>query len=162
MGPLRVSGPRRPRIRVVRTTKAPPAIGAYAHAIEAGGFLFVSGQGARDVATGREVGVECDADGRVLRYDVAAQTAQVLENLRSVLAEAGADFSNLVDVTVFLRHMEDFPIYNEVYARHFTEHTPARTTVAVAGLPGRNVIEIKATAWIGTDDGGARRDGERQ
>jgi glyoxylase-like metal-dependent hydrolase (beta-lactamase superfamily II) len=61
-----VSGPGRPRIRVVRTTKAPPAIGAYAHAVEAGGFLFVSGQGARDVATGREVGVECDADGRVL------------------------------------------------------------------------------------------------
>lgn len=104
-----MSGPARPGIRVVRTTKAPPAIGAYAHAVAAGGFLFVSGQGARDVATGREVGVECDADGRVLRYDVAAQTAQVLENLRTVLAEAGAGFSDLVDVTVFLRRMEDFP-----------------------------------------------------
>jgi 2-iminobutanoate/2-iminopropanoate deaminase len=58
--------------------------------------------------------------------------------------------------------MEDFPTYNEVYARHFTEHAPARTTVAVAGLPGRNAIEIKATAWIGTDGGAARRDGERE
>ena len=146
----------------MRTTKAPPAIGAYAHAVEAGGFLFVSGQGARDVATGREVGVECDADGRVLRYDVAAQTAQVLENLRTVLAEAGADFSDLVDVTVFLRNMEDFPTYNEVYARHFTEHAPARTTVGVADLPGRNAIEVKATAWVGRDGGAEQRDGERE
>ena len=53
-------------IRVLRTTKAPPAIGAYAHAVEAGGFVFVSGQGARDVSTGREVGVELDGDGRVV------------------------------------------------------------------------------------------------
>lgn len=143
-----------PGIRVLRTTKAPGPIGAYAHAVEAGGFLFVSGQGARDVATGREVGVECDAEGRVVRYDVAAQTAQVLENLRIVLAEAGADFGNLVDVMVFLRSMDDFPAYNEVYARAFPEHTPARTTVAVAALPGRNAIEIKATAWLGERRGG--------
>jgi reactive intermediate/imine deaminase len=141
---------------MLRTAKAPPAVGAYAHATEAGGFLFLSGQGARDVATGREVGVELDGDGRVLRYDVAAQTMQVLANLRTVLAEAGATFGNLVDVMVFLRSMEDFAIYNEVYARHFTGHMPARTTVAVAALPGRNAIEIKATAWIGA----ARRDGE--
>src|SRR5262249_46801140 len=98
----------------------------------------------------------------VLRYDVAAQTAQALENLHTILAAAGAGFSHLVDVTVYVRRMEDFPTYNEVYARHFTEHTPARTTVAVAGLPGRNAIEIKATAWIGTDGGAARRDGERE
>ena len=138
-----------PGIRVLRTMKAPPAVGAYAHATLAGGFLFVSGQGARDVSTGREVGVELDGDGRVLRYDVAAQTTQALANLRTVLAEAGASFGNLVDVMVFLRSMDDFAAYNEIYARHFTGHMPARTTVAVAALPGRNAIEIKATAWIG-------------
>lgn len=147
-----------PGIRIVRTSRVPAPIGAYAPAVAAGGFLFVSGQGARDVATGREVGVECDAEGRVVRYDVAAQTAQVLENLRTVLGEAGADFSNLVDVMVFLRSMDDFPTYNAVYARHFTEHTPARTTVAVAALPGRNAIEIKATAYLGDRSG--RGDGE--
>jgi 2-aminomuconate deaminase len=145
-----------PDIRVLRSMRAPTPVGAYAHATLAGGFLFVSGQGARDVSTGREVGVELDDDGHVLRYDVAAQTTQVLANLRTVLAEAGATFGNLVDVMVFLRSMDDFAAYNEVYARHFTAHMPARTTVAVAALPGRNAIEIKATAWIGA----VRRDPE--
>ena len=149
-----------PRIGYLRTAKAPAAIGPYAHAVLAGGFVFVAGQGARDVATGREVGVECDADGRVLRYDVAAQTRQVLENLRTVLREAGADLADLVDVMVFLRSMDDFRTYNEVYATFFTEHTPARTTVAVAALPGRNAIEIKATAFVGADgERGPRGDG---
>jgi 2-aminomuconate deaminase len=138
-----------PGIRVLRAANAPRPVGAYAHATLAGGFLFVSGQGARVVATGREVGVELDADGRVVRYDIAAQTTQVLANLRTVLAEAGATFGNLVDVMVVLRSMDDFAAYNEVYARHFTGHMPARTTVAVSALPGRNAIEIKATAWIG-------------
>ena len=127
---------------------APSPLGAYSHAIRAGDFLFVSGQGARNAKTGIEEGIEMDASGRVVSYDIAVQTEWVLKNLKVVLKEAGLTLENLVDVTVFLKDMNDFSKYNEVYKKHFSfPDPPARTTVQAADLPGRNFIEIKAMAF---------------
>ncbi|MBK9142947.1 MAG: RidA family protein [Candidatus Melainabacteria bacterium] len=128
--------------------KAPRPLGAYSHAIEAGGFLFVSGQGARDATTGLERGVELGADGQIASYDIRVQTEAVIDNLTTVLKEAGLSLTDLVDVTVFLADMNDFKSYNEVYEKHFSfPDPPARTTVQAARLPGKNFIEIKATAY---------------
>jgi len=128
--------------------KAPRPLGAYSHAIEAGGFLFVSGQGARDATTGIERGVELGADGEILAYDIKVQTEAVIGNLTTVLKEAGLSLEDLVDVSVFLADMNDFKSYNEVYEKYFSfPDPPARTTVQAARLPGKNFIEIKATAY---------------
>jgi 2-aminomuconate deaminase len=128
---------------------APAPLGAYSHAIVAGGFVFVAGQGARDAATGKEAGVVLDDHGAVTSYDIAVQTSAVIENLKTVLSACGCKLEDLVDVTVFLKDMADFGKYNEVYGRYFTfAAAPARTTVQVADLPGNNFIEIKATAYL--------------
>lgn len=129
------------------TGKAPRPLGSYSHAVKAGGFLFVSGQGARHPDTGEEEGVEVDTDGKVVSYDIEVQTEAVIKNLRVTLEEAGLTMNDLVDVTVFLSNMKDFPKYNKVYEKHFSfPDPPARTTVEVSKLPGKNHIEIKATA----------------
>ena len=132
------------------TGKAPSPLGAYSHAVLAGGFLFVSGQGARDPDTGIEEGVTMDENGKVIAYDIKVMTEAVIKNLKVVLEEDGLSLENLVDVTVFLKDMKDFPQYNEVYKKHFSfDSPPARTTVQAADLPGRNYIEIKAVAYKG-------------
>jgi reactive intermediate/imine deaminase len=129
------------------TGKAPKPLGSYSHAVKAGGFLFVAGQGARNADTGEEAGVTTDSHGTILSYDIEVQTEAVIENLKVVLKEAGLSMEDLVDVTVFLADMKDFGKYNKVYEKHFSfPHPPARTTVEVARLPGKNFIEIKATA----------------
>ncbi len=130
------------------TGKAPKPLGSYSHAVKAGGFLFVAGQGARNADTGEEAGVKTDAQGKILSYDIEVQTEAVIENLKVVLHEAGLRMEDLVDVTVFLADMQDFARYNKVYEKHFSfPDPPARTTVEVARLPGKNFIEIKATAF---------------
>lgn len=132
---------------------APSPLGAYSHAIVAGGFVFVSGQGARDATTGKEAGVVLDGAGEVASYDIAVQTTAVIENLKTVLTACRCNLESLVDVTVFLKDMADFAQYNEVYARYFSfAGAPARTTVQVADLPGNNFIEIKATAYLNHDE----------
>lgn len=129
------------------TGKAPRPLGSYSHAVKAGGFLFVAGQGARNPDSGIEAGITVDADGNVTSYDIEVQTEAVIENLRVTLEEAGLGMEDLVDVTVFLADMKDFAKYNKVYEKHFAfPDPPARTTVEVAKLPGKNFIEIKATA----------------
>lgn len=131
------------------TGKAPSPLGSYSHAVEAGGFLFVSGQGARNPDTGVEEGVTLDENGKVTSYDIEVQTEWVIKNLSIVLKEAGLSLENLVDVTVFLKDMNDFPKYNAVYKKHFSfQDPPCRTTVQAADLPGRNHIEIKAMALV--------------
>jgi reactive intermediate/imine deaminase len=126
---------------------APQPLGAYSHAIQAGNLLFVSGQGARSGKDESEVGVTLDLSGNVIKYDIEQQTRAVLDNLTTVLTSAGCTLKDLVDVTVFLKDMNDFETYNKVYAQYFSfENPPARTTVQVAGLPGKNFIEIKAIA----------------
>jgi 2-iminobutanoate/2-iminopropanoate deaminase len=120
---------------VVATAGAPKAIGPYSQAIAADGFIFTAGQVALDPATGELV-----AGG------IADQTTRALENLRAVLAAAGSGPAQVVKTTVFLADMADFTQMNEVYGRFFGNHRPARSTVAVAGLPRGALVEIEVIA----------------
>lgn len=122
-------------MQIVSTPHAPGAIGPYSQAIVANGFVFCSGQVALDPATGSVVGAT-----------VAEQTTQVFANLRAVLQAAGSDLSKVVKCTVFLRSMDDFAAMNAVYSASFGDHKPARSTVAVVGLPRDVRVAIEATA----------------
>ena len=124
--------------RIITTPDAPAAIGPYSHAATGGGPLFLSGQTPIDPATGRLV------DG-----DVTVQTRRVLDNLDAVLRAAGGTLADVVKVNVYLTSMDDFAAMNAAYAEAFTEPFPARTTVAVAGLPLGARVEIEAVAAIG-------------
>jgi 2-aminomuconate deaminase len=120
--------------------------GAYPHFRRAGDFIFVSGTSARR-ADDSIAGVAAGAGGAP-RLDIRAQTRAVIENIRDILAAAGASLADLVEVSTFLVSMEDFAGYNEVYGEFFSFEGPARTTVAVAQLPHPHLlIEIKAVAW---------------
>ncbi len=142
------------RIGINCTGQAPSPLSSYSHAVKVGQFVFVSGQGSRDPKTGKEAGVTLDASGRVQAYDIEVQTQAVIANLQSVLKAADCDLTDLVDVTVFLVNMEDFSKYNAVYEKYFSfPNPPARTTVAAAALPGKNFIEMKATAFCSNGQG---------
>jgi 2-iminobutanoate/2-iminopropanoate deaminase len=124
-------------ISAVSTSGAPRAIGPYSQGIRAGGFLFTAGQVGFDPSSGELV------DG-----GISEQTERVLQNLRSILESAGASLSQVVKTTVFLVDMADFAAMNEVYARVFGDHRPARSTVAVAALPRGARVEIEAVAAL--------------
>ena len=119
----------------VSTDQAPAAIGPYSQAVQAGNFIFTAGQIALDPGTMEMVG-----------SDVTAQSERVLQNLGAVLEAAGCDFSNVVKATVYLADMADFAAMNEVYARYFGDHKPARAAVQAAGLPKGALVEIDAVA----------------
>ena len=125
--------------RIIKTDKAPAAIGPYSQAVAANGFVYTAGQIALDPST-----------GQVVAGGVAEQTEQVLKNLGAVLEAAGSSWTNVVKTTVFLKDMRDFPTVNEVYARMVGEARPARSTVAVAGLPRDVLVEIEAVATVKT------------
>jgi 2-iminobutanoate/2-iminopropanoate deaminase len=118
-------------LQTVHTEHAPAAIGPYSQGIIANGFLFTAGQIPLDPAT-----------GQVVLGDISAQTEQVFKNLSSVLGAAGASWTDVVKATVFLIDMKDFPHVNEVYARVMGDARPARSTVAVSGLPRGVMVEI--------------------
>jgi len=122
-------------IKTVATDHAPKAIGPYSQAIVADGIVYTAGQVALDPQSGALVG-----------NDVSAQSDQVLKNLAAVLAAAGSSLSQVVKTTVYLADMADFTAMNEVYARHFGGHRPARSTVQAAGLPKGARVEIDAIA----------------
>ncbi len=122
----------------LHTDNAPAAIGPYAQAVKANGFLFTAGQIPLHPETMEVVG-----------STVAEQTEQVIANLRAVLAAAGCDFRHVVKTTVFLRDMGDFTAMNTVYAHAFGDTKPARSTVAVAGLPKDVRVEIELIAVLG-------------
>ena len=120
--------------------------GTFPHFRRAGDFIFVSGTSARR-ADDSIAGVTRDASGRAV-LDIRTQTRAVLENVRDILAAAGAGLGDVVEVSSFLRDMADFAAYNAVYSEFFGYEGPARTTVAVAALPHPQLlIEIKAVAW---------------
>jgi 2-aminomuconate deaminase len=120
--------------------------GRYPHVKRAGDFLFVSGTSSRR-ADNSFAGVEVDELGTT-KLDIRAQTRAVLENIRAILATAGADLSDVVDASSFLVNMNDFGGYNEVYGEFFGFDGPTRTTVAVHQLPHPHLlIEIKVTAY---------------
>lgn len=123
------------KLTVVSTPDAPKAIGPYSQAIDDGAMIWTAGQVALDPAT-----MELVAGG------VTEQSERVFANLRAVLAAAGSGLGKVVKTTVYLVDMADFGAMNEVYARHFGEHRPARSTVAVAGLPKGARVEIDVVA----------------
>jgi len=138
----------RPLQSAVLAGKARPR-GTFPHFRRAGDFVFVSGTSARR-ADDSIAGATLDASGRLL-LDVRAQTRAVLENVRDILAAAGAALANVVEVSTFLTDMADFAAYNSVYSEFFGYDGPARTTVAVAALPHPHLlIEIKAVAYCPT------------
>ena len=119
----------------IATDTAPQAIGPYSQAVEAGGFLFVSGQIPLDPAS-----------GEMVEGGIEAQTAQVLENLQAILIAAGTSLADVVKTTVYLKEMGDFARVNEVYARYFAKDCPARVCVAVSDLPKGALVEIDVIA----------------
>jgi 2-iminobutanoate/2-iminopropanoate deaminase len=119
----------------IHTDHAPAAVGPYSQAIRVGEYIFTAGQVALDPVSGELVG-----------SDVAAQTEQVVSNLRAVLAAAGTSLERVVKTTVFLKSMGDFAAMNAVYARHFPEPFPARSTVEVGALPKGGLVEIECIA----------------
>ncbi|HEV3182847.1 MAG TPA: RidA family protein [Steroidobacteraceae bacterium] len=142
----------RPLQSAVLADKARPR-GTFPHFRRAGDFIFVSGTSARR-ADDSIAGATLDASGRPL-LDIRAQTRALLENIRDILAGAGAALTDVVEVSTFLTDMADFAAYNSVYSEFFGYEGPARTTVAVAALPHPHLlIEIKAVAYRPT---GTRR-----
>lgn len=135
---------------ITRAREAPEPVGAYPHARRVGGLLFLSGIGPRVRGEKRIPGVQTDDEGRVTGRDIEAQCRSVFDNVRQVLEEAGSSWDRLVDVTVFLTHMEeDFATYNRIYAEYFRDNQPCRTTVEVKSLPTPISIELKCIATIG-------------
>ncbi|MCC8408384.1 RidA family protein [Mucilaginibacter sp. UR6-1] len=123
---------------IINTTNAPAPIGPYSQAVKANGFLFVSGQIALSPAT-----------GDLVLDDVKTEATQVMENLKAILTEAGADFSSVIKTGIFLKDMNDFAAVNEVYGSYFTDNFPARETVQVAALPKNVNVEISVVALVG-------------
>ena len=124
-------------MKIVSTQHAPAAIGPYSQAVVSNGFAFVSGQIPLDPATGQLI------DG-----DIAAQTERVLENLKAVLMASGSALERVVKTTVYLKDMGEFARMNEVYARYFPQHPPARATVEAARLPRDVRVEIDCIARV--------------
>lgn len=118
----------------ISTADAPGAVGPYSQAIRAGGFVFCSGQ------------VALRPDGTLVEGDVTVQTHQIMKNIAAVLAAAGLDYCDIVKTTIFLRTMDAFKAVNEAYGSYFEAAPPARSTVAVLGLPLNVDVEIEVTA----------------
>lgn len=132
---------------IVVSKNAPEPVGAYPHALKAGPFLFLSGVGPREKGTKKIPGVELDAQGKIISYDIETQCHSVFKNVKTILEDAGSSWDRLVDVTVFLTNMKnDFPIYNKIYAEYFKGHQPTRTTVEITALPTPIAIELKCIA----------------
>lgn len=121
--------------KIINTTDAPAPVGPYSQAVEAGGFVFCSGQIAIDPKT-----------DRVLTGPVEDQARQAMENIKAVLEAADLSLKDVVKTTIFLTNMNDFTAVNEVYGRYFFEDPPARSTIAVSALPKGVHVEIEVLA----------------
>lgn len=135
----------------VHASSAPVAVGSYPHARRVGDLLFLSGIGPRDAATDEIAGNEYFADGRVRKYDIEAQVRAAFANVHAVLQASGAEWGDLVDVTVYLTDMaRDFDAYNTVWAEYFPDPdtAPCRTTLGITALPTPIAIELKCVAAI--------------
>jgi 2-iminobutanoate/2-iminopropanoate deaminase len=128
--------------KIVSTEKAPKAIGPYSQAIRIDNLVFTAGQVGLDPAT-----------MEIVEGGVEAQTRQVLNNLKNVLEAAGSGLKFVVKTTVFLQSMGDFATMNGIYAEFFPENPPARSTVAVAGLPKGALVEIECVALLNSTRG---------
>ncbi len=124
--------------KIVNTPQAPQAIGPYSQAVEAGGFVFVSGQIPIDPKS-----------GILLQGDIRSQTKQVMENVQAILTEAGCGMAQVVKSTIYLKSMNDFSPVNDVYGGYFPSKPPARATVEVSRLPKDASVEMDFVAWKG-------------
>ena len=123
-------------MKIISAPQAPAAIGPYSHAIQAGPFVFCSGQTPIDPAT-----------GNLAVGDIEVQTKQVFANIQAVLTAAGCTLQDVVKSTVYLKDMGDFARMNAVYEAAFAPHKPARTTIQAAKLPRDCVVEIEVIAY---------------
>jgi len=123
--------------KTIHAENAPAAVGPYVHAVEAGDFVYTSGQIGLIPATG------------VLAEGVEAQAEQALQNIQAVLAAAGCTLADVIKTTVFLADIGDFAKINEIYARYFTGETPARSCVQAGALPKGALFEIEVVAYKG-------------
>ncbi|HUQ85388.1 MAG TPA: RidA family protein [Candidatus Limnocylindrales bacterium] len=123
-------------MKKIYTDKAPRPVGPYSQAIISNGMVFTAGQIGLDPISGNLVGV-----------DIAEQTTQVIKNLNEVLTEAGSSLQKVIKTTCYLKNMDDYTVFNEIYAKHFTNN-PARSTVEVSKLPKDALIEIEVIAEI--------------
>jgi 2-aminomuconate deaminase len=134
----------------IDSKRAPEPVGLYPHARRVGSLLFLSGVGPRERGTKKIPGVELDAQGNIVSYDIEAQCHSVFRNVRYILEEAGSSWERLVDVTVFLTNMKaDFPLYNRLWAEYFKDNPPCRTTLEINALPTPIAIELKCIATLG-------------
>ncbi len=128
---------------------APEPVGPYPHARRVGDLLFLSGIGPRERGTEKIPGVELDAQGNIVSYDITAQCHSVFRNIKFILEEAGSSWDKIIDVTVFLTDMKsDFKNFNRVYAEYFITNQPCRTTVEVNCLPTPIAVELKIIATM--------------
>lgn len=125
-------------MKVIHTDKAPAAIGPYSQGIVVGDLLFTSGQVPLDPVNGNVCGTE-----------IVEQATRALENLQAIVREAGADLNKVVKTTCFVADMVDFAAFNQVYARFFGDHKPARSCVAVKQLPKGVLVEVEAIVYLG-------------
>lgn len=133
----------------IHSSKAPEPVGLYPHARRVGNLLFLSGVGPRERGKKEIPGVELDAEGNILRYDIEVQCHSVFKNIRYILEDAGSSWDKIVDVTVFLTNMkDDFKTYNRLYAEYFKDNQPCRTTLEINCLPTPIAIELKVIATI--------------
>ncbi|NNB84218.1 RidA family protein [Corallococcus exiguus] len=132
--------------------KAPEPVGLYPHARRVGNLLFLSGVGPRERGSKAIPGVELDAAGNIVSYDIETQCHSVFRNVRYILEDAGSSWERLVDVTVYLTDMKrDFPTYNRLWAEYFKDNPPCRTTLEINALPTPIAIELKCIATIGDE-----------
>jgi len=129
--------------------RAPEAVGAFPHARRVGNLLFLSGMGPRVRGSKQIPGVTLGDGGKIVDYDIEAQSLSVFKNVKLVLEDAGSSWDRIVDVTVFLTNMkDDFPTFNRLYAEHFASNQPTRTTIEINCLPTPIAVELKVIATI--------------
>jgi 2-aminomuconate deaminase len=134
---------------ILNSDKAPEPVGLYPHARKVGNLLFLSGVGPRKKGSKEIPGVTLDENGNIKSYNIEEQCHSVFQNVRYILEASGSRWENLVDVTVFLTNMKaDFATYNKIYAEHFKDNLPCRTTVEILSLPTPIAIELKCIATL--------------
>lgn len=137
----------------INTNTAAKPLGSYPHARKVGNLLFLSGIGSRSAKDNSIPGLELDANGNIIKYDIEAECHSVFANVKAVLEASGSKWENMIDVTVFLTNMKkDFPAYNKIYGDYFKEVQACRTTVEVKSLPTPIAIELKVIATIENHD----------
>ncbi|MFN5309406.1 MAG: RidA family protein [Candidatus Kapaibacterium sp.] len=136
--------------QIINSERAPEPVGAYPHARRIGDFLFLSGVGPRERGQKKIPGVTLDEAGNIIDYDIRVQTESVFRNIRYIIEDAGASWSDIVDVTVFLTNMKkDFPIVNALYAEYFAGINACRTTIEIGALPTPIAVELKVIVYVG-------------